>query len=69
MLGHGFADALRNQTTWHWPLLGGRIVLKGAYDHIFYKQSGPWKLSSAHVMTQYLHMSDHLPVVAKFSLL
>ena len=68
MRGDGYTDALSNKTTWHWPLLGGRVVLKGSYDHIFYKRSGPWALSSASVMTDYVNMSDHLPVVATFNL-
>ena len=64
--GGGYTDAVCNKTTWHWPLWGGRFVLKGSYDHIFYKHSGPWTLSNASVMTDYVDMSDHLPVVATF---
>ena len=66
MRNDGYTDAISNKTTWHWPLFGGRIVLKGSYDHIFYKPSGPWALSKARVMTDYINMSDHLPVIAQF---
>eukprot|EP01134_Creolimax_fragrantissima_P004182 CFRG4182T1 len=69
--GTGYRDGLSEYAetaiTWKWPLKMG-LVLKGAYDHMFYNPSRI-RCVGCHVMSQYELVSDHIPVVADFALL
>jgi len=60
-----YADAVsvaNTSTTWYWPVIG-KFSLWAGYDHIFY-DTRRFSVLNCHVMTQYKHASDHLPVVA-----
>eukprot|EP01012_Entosiphon_sulcatum_P059106 TRINITY_DN833_c0_g1_i1.p1 TRINITY_DN833_c0_g1~~TRINITY_DN833_c0_g1_i1.p1 ORF type:complete len:286 (+),score=44.44 TRINITY_DN833_c0_g1_i1:25-858(+) len=59
----GLKDALpRNAVTWVWPL--SLFTLRGSYDHIWHDSR--LTMHSCRVLDEYLHASDHLPVVATF---
>lgn len=53
------------KNTWYWPLPLG-FNMWGSYDHIFC-HTGSFLVQSCYAMKDYIHVSDHIPVVATIS--
>lgn len=69
LASHGFTDAANNSTTWYWPVplpFGYSAEISGKYDHVLF-QRDRLRLLDCQVLHSYKDASDHLPVLAKFS--